>query len=372
METADAPRMVPRPGAGDLAWVSWLRVVAIAAVVLIHVGGITAKPLGSADGSSATALGTALDFASRWAVPVFVMVSGALLLEPAKYRDAGDFLRRRAVRLLPAVIFWHLVYLVYVEAALGPVSLHDVVQGVLTGTLYTALYFFWIVIGLAVVTPVLLPWVAMASPRARLTVALGALGVPMLALVTVPLRSDQVWTIDQSWVRTPWTWWLLYLGYYLLGRELRDVVVRGWWLALTALGAVGGSAWLILQWGRTGGLGEHLERVIPAEAYVGPVVAIVAVCVFLTVHALIRPGGLLAVLCRPGVARAGRRLGEATLGVYGVHLLVRNAVLALPGIGGNNVASSPAQLVARCVVVLLVAYLIALMAHRVPYMRRVV
>ena len=71
-----------------LAWVSWLRVLAILAVVLIHVAGITAV---APDARSTTQgnLAIVLDFASRWSVPVFVMVSGALLLDPSRYRGAG-------------------------------------------------------------------------------------------------------------------------------------------------------------------------------------------------------------------------------------------------------------------------------------------
>jgi surface polysaccharide O-acyltransferase-like enzyme len=354
-----------------LAWVSWLRVVAIAAVVLIHVAGMTAVAP-DARSTSQGELGILLDFVSRWSVPVFVMLSGALLLDPRRYRGHRDFLRRRALRLVPAVIVWHLVYLVYIVAFTGQaMSMHDVLERVLTGKLWTALYFFWIVIGLAVITPVLVPWIAVASRRAQLLVGLGAAALPALTVVTVPIRTDALWSADVSWVQTPWTWWIPYLGYYLLGYALRDVVLKSWRLALAAAAAIGCSVLLVWQWGQSTGAGGVLERYLPAEAYYSPTLILLAISVFLLARALIRPGGLLGVLSRRGPALAGRRLGDSTLGVFAVHLLVLQAVLHLPVIGGDDAASSFVQLLARCVTVFVVAYLIALVASRLPLVRRV-
>ncbi len=358
-------------GADGLAWVSWLRVAAILAVVLIHVAGITAV-VPDARSTAVGQLAIILDFASRWCVPTFVMISGALLLDPDRYRGPADFLRRRAMRLIPAVIVWHLVYLTFVAMFTDrPVGLRATLEQVLTGRLWTALYFFWIVLGLAVVTPVLVPWVAASTRRARLLVGLAAAAVPALTVVTVPVRTDLLWKADMSWVETPWTWWIPYLGYYLLGHALRGVVLTSWRLALAAGTAVGGSVLLIWQWGQTAGLGGILERYLPAEAYYSPPMVLIAVSVFLTAQGLIRPDGPLRALCRRAPAIAGRRLGDATLGVFAVHLLVLQAVLALPVIGGTKAAGSVPELLARCVVVFGVAYLVSLVAARLPYVRRV-
>lgn len=372
--TAD-PRVGQRPpssapGTGDLAWVGWLRFLAIAGVIFIHVGGATATSSTDPFGDRSAFVATVLDYCSRWAVPVFVMLSGALLLEPERYRDPGEFVRKRAIRLLPAALFWHLVYLLYVEAATGPVGLGDVVQRILTGRLYTALYFFWIVLGLALVTPLLLPWVANASRRARAVAALIALAVPVLIHLTVPLRFDpgDPTGVEIMWVQTAWTWWIPYLGYYLLGRELRDVVLTGGRLALAWLAAAASGLWLVLEWGRVGRSGP----VMPTEAYYSVPVIVLSISVLLIAHALIRPGGMLRVLCRPALAHLGRQLGATTLGVYGVHLLIRNGLLHLPGIGGPAAAGSLLELLARCGVVLVLSYAVALLLRRVPLLKQVV
>ena len=355
-----------------LAWLSWLRVVAIGAVVLIHTAGLTAV---APDARSTThgQIAIALDFSSRWSVPAFVMLSGALLLDPARYRGSADFLRRRAMRLVPAVIVWHLVYLAYIIMLTeNSMTAGDALRLTLTGRLFTALYFFWIVLGLAVVTPVLVPWIATASRRTQLLAGLGAALIPALALVTVPIRHPELsWHNDMSWVETPWTWWLPYLGYYLLGYALRDIVLRRWQLALAAVAAVGGSVLLSWQWGQTEGIGGRLERSMPAEAYYSPALIVIAISVFLLARALVRPGGLLNVLARPRLTRIGRRLGDATLGVFAVHLLVLKLMYELPKVGGDQAAGSVAQLLARCAFVFVIAYLVSLTAARIPIIRRV-
>ena len=150
-----------------LAWLSWLRVVAIAAVVLIHTAGLTAV---APDARSTTRgqIAIALDFSSRWSVPVFVMLSGALLLDPARYRGTADFLRRRAMRLVPAVIVWHLIYLTYIIVLTDTsMTAGDALRRTLTGQLFTALYFFWIVLGLAVITPIRVSYTHLTLPTNR-------------------------------------------------------------------------------------------------------------------------------------------------------------------------------------------------------------
>jgi len=368
---APAARTAGPEVAAGLAWVSWLRVLAITAVVLIHTAGLTAVAPDARETLEGQ-LAIALDFSSRWAVPVFVMLSGAVLLDPARYRGTGDFLRRRAIRLVPAVVVWHLVYLGYrLVFTDSPDGLGDLARLVLTGKLWTALYFFWIILGLAVITPVLLPWIASTARRTQLAVGLVAAMVPALTLFTVPIRTDQGWHADMSWVETPWTWWVPYLGYYLLGYALRGVVLKRGGTAVALATFVTGSALLSWQWAKTEGVAGWIERYMPAEAYYSPTTIVIVVSVFLLGQTLVRSGGLLDPLCRPGPAIVGRRLGDATLGVFAVHLLVLEAVLQIPVIGGSIIAGSAGELVARCVVVLVVAYLISLLASRIPFLSRV-
>ena len=355
----------PRPPGDGFAWVSWLRVVAIFGVICIHATGWSAKEP-DARHTLTGQLAIGLDFFSRWAVPVFVMLSGTLLLDPARYRGGKDFLRKRALRLVPAILVWNVVYLAYRAVTVDePLTPAFALRLFLTGKVWTALYFFWIVFGLALVTPVLIPWVAATSRRVQLLTGAAAALIPVLTLITVPTRHA-----DTAWVETPWTWWVPYLGFYLLGYALRDVVLTGWRLLLAAAVAVGGSLELCWQWANPSHLAKAAEKYSPSESYYSLTVLLVAVSVYLLARALIRPDGRLHALAAPGPTAVGRRLGGATLGVFAVHLLVLDAVVALPVIGGREAADSALDLVVRCVLVFVVAYVISLLAARVPLLRR--
>lgn len=350
----------------SLAWLGWFRFVAICGVVLIHVNGVTAGALYGRD-VPVGEWARVLDFVSRWSVPAFVMCSGAMLLDPTRYRGTGHFLRRRASRLVPPLLFWHLVYaawVVHLRGAFDPVSL---LKAASTGTLYTALYFFWIVLGLALLTPLLVPWVATVSPR-----EVGVAGVVLTAMPALAMAIVPVAPASEQWVRTAVTWWVPYLGYYLLGyavRRARLGTVRG---LLALVGFVAGCAWIIWQWKQPAGLGAVLEHYQPAESYFHPAVAVAACSAMYLTRWIVDPDGLGAVFTRPPLAGWGRTLGSATLGVFAAHQLVLAVAERAPLLGGGTVASSPAQLLARCVFVIVGAYAFALLGRRIPVVERLV
>lgn len=343
---------------------SWLRVVAIVGVVTIHVVGGTALMEGARQTWRGW-LAIVLDIGAVFTVPVFVMASGALLLDPSRFRGTADFLRRRAVRLLPAVAFWHLFYWAFRVAYLDQDdSVRDFVQRTLTGTLYPHLYFFWIVLGLAVVTPVLIPWLATASPRAVLIAGVCAAAMPILTVSARLLLG-----LTPVWVDTPWTWWVLYLGFYLLGWGLRDVVLSGAWLWTAVLATVALGLGLSWQW-RNPAAPPWLQHAAPISYY-GLTVHIYSVMVFLLVRSLVRADGPLRMLARPRPAALGRKLGDATLGVFALHIAFVPVVIDLPLIGGESAAASWEQLLARVAVVLVLSFAVVLPLRRVPVIRRV-
>ena len=97
---ADAPRAAAATVTADaaLAFSSYLRIAAIGAVVLIHSS--SGLVLNNAIRGSATWwVGVVLNRGAGWAVPVFIMVSGALLLAPRPNEGAAAFYRRRLDRI---------------------------------------------------------------------------------------------------------------------------------------------------------------------------------------------------------------------------------------------------------------------------------
>ena len=85
----------------------WLAAVA---VVLLHSAAlIVSDP--AAYGGGAWLAANLYDSAARWCVPVFVMVSGALLLDPGKPQDALKFYSRRMARICAPLVFLSLIHI---------------------------------------------------------------------------------------------------------------------------------------------------------------------------------------------------------------------------------------------------------------------
>lgn len=142
-----------------LDWVDGTRSLAALAVVLLHTAApaVTDRTL---LGGSGWWVANVLDSAMRWCVPVFVMLSGALLLAPAQQAESWSaFYQRRFSRLLIPLGFWSAFYLTYYfyrglkEGR--AVSVEGVVHLLLAGTPYFHLWYLFMLPGLYLLAPLL-------------------------------------------------------------------------------------------------------------------------------------------------------------------------------------------------------------------------
>lgn len=354
------------PGA-DTAWLSWLRVVAICSVISIHTVAPNAV-LHDVRHSLRGWVAIVLDLGSGYAVPVFVMMSGAMMLDPNRFTTTKDFLRKRVVRLVPAIIFWNIAY-AWLHNAVSPprLTLYQVVGHALSGTLFGHLYFFWIILGLSLVAPVLVPFTRENSRAAVIWVGLAFCAIPVMMFATQRLRGSFV-----PFSENAFTWWIPYLGFFILGYGLRGVVLRGGALVLSVAVSVSMVALSAWQWLNPDA--ATLTQYSPLKYYSASW-TLFAIAVYLAFQGLIAPAGPLRSLCRPTAVRVGRLLGDATLGVYGLHFIVLIGAREL-GVGGTRgdawmAATSTHRELLLLGVVTLVTWMAVLSLRRVPLIRRV-
>ncbi|MDW5329353.1 acyltransferase [Plantactinospora sp. KLBMP9567] len=339
-----------------------LRVIAICGVVAIHVFGII---VGKDDlrGSTQWWIATAIDIGAIWAVPVFVMISGAFVLDPRAHRAGpAAFYRKRFARILPAMIVWHLVYLLLVRLIMRGEDLRPLLLGrmLLDSTVFTALYFLWLIAGLYVIAPVLAAFLADGGVlRARVTAAV-ALGWTTVAYMLPGLAL--LGGLSRPNILTSWNRWWPFVGFFLAGWALRKVVLsrRGTILALLA------AAVLLLEsvW-QYGVAPSHrlLQMTFPVMAN-GALVMIAALLIFVaatSINARMRIG--------PRSAGLLVRLSDASFGVFLVHLLVFEVLrLLIPAVAEGR---SLAVISGTYLVVLLTSFAISTGAARIPYLRTV-
>ena len=131
----------------------WLAAVA---VVMLH-GAATVVSDPAAYGSGAWLAANLYDSAARWCVPVFVMISGALLLDPERPQDARRFYSRRVARICAPLLFWTLFYLLW-RTALdwiddGRLDLSFWPRKLAHGEPYYHLWYLYMIVGLYLFAP---------------------------------------------------------------------------------------------------------------------------------------------------------------------------------------------------------------------------
>ena len=166
---------------------------------------------------------TVFKFLTLSAVPMFIMLSGALLLHPSKTNEPIKvFLKKRANRIGWAFAFWSAIYLAWGFFISGtPVTLDNVVQGIVKGLFTGPWYHFWflyLIAGLYLITPILRIIVANRNQNLiRYLIILWFIGVsvvPLLQLITGYALNVGVFVLGGT------------IGYFMLGTYLQKARVR--------------------------------------------------------------------------------------------------------------------------------------------------
>ncbi len=361
MGATPPPEVSARPA---LRWdLDLLRVVAILGVVVIHV-----IPLIQTNeelrGTDTWNFSVVIQTVAIRCVPLFIMISGVLVLAPRMHvRGPWDFYRRRAARLLPAVVFWHLVYLFAIRVWLqgGTLTAKGVAIELIDARVYTALYFLWLILGLYLVAPVLTSFLSQGG-RGR---AIGTAVVAVLwasAVWSTPMVTGMLGAEPRSNLGGMLTWWIFYVGTFVAGwawREPRPTSRRWMWALPLGLALVGLQVWQNLN------PGEHrwLFALLP-PGYISVTTTLSTILLFVGVI------DLCAKVDLPErAARAIRVLGQATFGVFLFHLVVVALIRKwMPEFYADPRPIAKLQMYG---LVILVSFAVSMLASRIPFLRRV-
>lgn len=303
---------------GYRPWVAWARLVAITGIVTIHVCGHLVLEWRQVD-ATLWHFGNLMESATRFGVPVFVLLSGALLLDPARTRteSVSWFYRRRAARIAVPLVVWTVFYLWFDAWTRGvEVTPYTFFQGFLWGRPYYHLYFLYIVAGLYLITPFLRVFVAHASRR--------LVGCATAVCLGLAIADKAQHTVLGGGGFNAFSYFVPWIGYYLLGylattwtprAPARTVAV---WSGVAYVGGVLVTAvgsWLLFGW-----YGVQNGRVL--YDYFAPAVLLTAVAVVLFLRAVTGDvGPAVAMAVRPSGGALVRRFGDLAFGVFLLHPL---------------------------------------------------
>jgi surface polysaccharide O-acyltransferase-like enzyme len=368
--TAQSPALreqpPPRPADASLAFTSYLRVAAMSAVVLIHA---MSAIVGNGDvrGSLTWWLATALDLGVSWSVPVFIMVSGALLLAPRAGETPGAFYVRRLQRIAIPLVVAHVGYILVRWLWSGEqLTLARIVSDLLRANVYSQLYFFWIVLGLYLITPLLRPVLAAFGRRELVVIGSGVI-LWMWAVQASGVLLAQIGSRTTIWQPAALTLFIPYIGYFMLGYALRDVILSGRWLVCAIGLLVAADVVVVLEYGFRGA--NPAVSMIAGGGYQGLPVAITAIAIFVIGRSLITAGSPLA---GQPFAGAVRYLGDLSLGVFMIHLAVLRLGWTTDFFNFSMVKRSLALDLLLWVVVLVVSFAVCALIARIPVLRKTI
>jgi surface polysaccharide O-acyltransferase-like enzyme len=343
-----------------LAFPDVAKILAIFAVVTVHVAAPANEGFGVlTDGAWLGS--TVVETAMRWCVPLFVMVSGMLLLKGGTAAEAPlAFYRRRAARVAIPLVFWSLFYRAFSEH-LGPHSTFlQNVQALYSGQPFYHLYFLYIIAGLYLICPFLARAIKDLSQTelAGLTIAALVLGF--------------LWTGVTPWLpgtgSNAFSQFAPFIGYFLAGSWLARVRLSRRttaWCAAIFVAMLAISTTVTYLWVSADGLeyGRYLY------GYLSPTVIVMSLCVFLAVRELTERREARAPIRHP---RRLHFLGEATFGIFLIHpfffeLWIRHPP-GVPSVGHKLVWWLPATVVGLVVI----SFLCTVVLKQIPGLRRLV
>ncbi|GKV69324.1 membrane protein [Sporosarcina sp. NCCP-2716] len=138
-----------------LLYLDWLRILAAIAVVVIHVSaGIVTDS--SQTYRSPWMAGNFYESLSRWSVPMFVMISGALMLSSRKEQPTTIFLRKKLAKILVPLLVWSIIYYANeVRKGAYDFSISDLLERLASDDIMYHLWFLYMIAGLYLITPLL-------------------------------------------------------------------------------------------------------------------------------------------------------------------------------------------------------------------------
>ena len=324
-----------------LVWADIIRVLAIYFVILVHSLGASAKnafPLSSSIASTC--------------VPLFIMLSGALLLD--KKENYSYFYKKRFLRLILPWITWTLIYF-GIKFLQNPTPDFIKTLSLFSSTL-TSFWFLPMIAALYIITPALRIFTVNAKPKDMFFIIL----LWFLSISVLPYYKNSFafpFYVDDGIVRQVFT----YLGYYLLGAAIIKIKLPRLRVLLFGL-AFGISLSLINYYIRTV---NNLPLPFFSFSYIFPGVVISSAAVFLIVKSLNKNLNSLNKQVKLLIIS----LSTASFGIFFIHGLITDyfsKILGRPylfnvGFFGEWINS---------LTLFIISYLIILLLAKIPFVKK--
>jgi surface polysaccharide O-acyltransferase-like enzyme len=297
---------------------------------------------------------------SRVGVPLFVMLSGALLLQPSKIEPLNGFFKKRWDRIGLPFLFWGAAYFAWdyfsKHIAFTP---SFIIQSVLSGP-YFHFWYLYMLIGLYIFTPVLRLVMAHIDRKTfkyfLIAWLLGPLFTSFLSLVG--------YSLDKNLLSIPW-----WVGYYLLGIYLLNVrVSRRTLVGLLLLGLASTAVGTYFMAANLGGTQTYFF-----QDYFSPTMILASTALFLLLTTVQGPPKQMDPR-HPKANWLLKKISENTLPLYLLHVMIIESIqLGYLGFTlSSNTLNSIVEVPLISLVTLFICLAVIVPLKKIPVLKRLI
>lgn len=206
-----------------ILYFDWLRVYATILVVTIHVAA-NYIGLNYTDGRAAWLSANFYEAIARSSVPLFVMISGALLLSNKKDIDYSFFLKKRVSKILIPLVAWSFIYYcyqVFVRQWIEEFSITEFIKLFLNNDISVHFWFMYMILGLYFTTPIVKIFIQHAR-RKDVEYFLLLWFYASVIVKFMEFHYELAFNIELFHVTN-------YIGYFVLGYYLATYPQNVWW-----------------------------------------------------------------------------------------------------------------------------------------------
>jgi surface polysaccharide O-acyltransferase-like enzyme len=201
-----------------MEWMDYLRVAGTLSVILLHASIPLLSSFSAAGPPKSWWVGNIYDSSVRFCVPVFLMLSGALLL--GSHDDSlGNFLKKRYSRVVFPFIFWSFFYIFYMrdrwEDKTPLEAIYWIYDQIKNGVQFH-MWYVYMILGIYLFVPILSKWIKNSTEKE----VLYFLAI-WLYVVLRGIPSFSLYTFNLDLTNFSGYIGFLVLGYYLSVKEFK-------------------------------------------------------------------------------------------------------------------------------------------------------
>ncbi|WP_161569638.1 acyltransferase [Veronia nyctiphanis] len=307
-----------------------LRTAAILGVIAIHVTGYFVTNYQTYEGITWW-VANVINSSSRFSIPMFLMLSGALLLNGKVAENPLALVKRRVLKLGIPFMIWSLIYFVYKHQVVGDTELsivsfvENLIVEFATNGIYSHLWFMYVILAVYLVSPFIHRAVYGASEKEirYLLVIWFVVSILLFSIQQVYAHFNDGFRYPLVIIDIPLA--ARYAGYFILGFYLYRFDIKQAWRDLAiALGAASLLTTPIVTYALTIDAGRLVESFYSPFAVTN---CLAAVAIFLLCKQ--RSWESLPDKLRTLITA----MSAATFGIYFIHMMIQDFVMRYVDLG---------------------------------------